>query len=113
MHLGSLALVGLSEIKKSNLIYILLDNEAHESTGSQPTLSPSIDFMKVAEGLGFPQRFFVSKAGELGKIIKKIKPNLPAFIHIKINRQKQEETTRVSDKYTCEEIAKRFKSNFK
>lgn len=112
MHLGSLALVGLPEIKKSNLFYILLDNEAHESTGSQSTLSPGIDFLKIADGLGFPQRFFAKTAEELKQTLTKIKPNSSAFIHLKINRQKIEETSRVSDKFTCKEIAENFRSNF-
>ena len=44
MHLGSLALVSLSKIKKSNLIYVVLDNESYESTGSQPSLSLKVNF---------------------------------------------------------------------
>lgn len=112
MHLGSLALIGLSNIKNSNLIYVLLDNEAYESTGSQPTLSSQIDFVKIAKGFGFPQIFSVKKSSQLKNVIKKLKPNKASFIHIKINRKKTEETARVSDKYTCEEIAKRFRSNF-
>lgn len=111
MHLGSLVLGGLKEIKKSNLIYIVLDNEAYESTGSQPSLSPGVDFTKVAEGLGFPQVFSIRNAQELKKTIKKLKPNLASFIHIKVNRKKID-TPRVSDKYTCEQITKRFMKNF-
>lgn len=112
MHLGSLALVNLEKIKKGNLIYILFDNEAYESTGNQPSLSPKLNFVKIAEGLGFPQCFFVTKAEELKKIINELEPNLAAFIHIKINRKRIEETARVSDKYSCEQIAERFRENF-
>ncbi len=110
MHLGSLVLVNLEKIRKSNLVYVVLDNEAYESTGSQPTLSPGVDFVKVAEGLGFPQTFSVTSAKDLKEVISSLKINLAAFIHIKINRQKRD-THRVSDKYTCEEIAKRFAKN--
>ncbi len=113
MHFGSMALVNLPKIKNSNLIYVLLDNEAHESTGSQPTLSPGIDFLKVAEGLGFPQGFFAKTPSELRDAIKKIKPGKAAFLHIKINRQKSGDSIRVSDKYTCEQITKRYRDNFK
>jgi len=111
MHLGSLALVNLEKIRNSNLIYVVLDNEAYESTGSQPTLSPGVDFVKVAEGLGFPQAFSVSSAEDLQGIVSGLKDELAAFIHIKINRQKRD-TPRVSDKYTCEETAKKFRGNF-
>lgn len=107
MHLGSLALVGLKNIKEGNLIYVVLDNEAYESTGTQPSLSPGVDFAKVAKGLGFPQVFSIKDVRELKKSIKKLKPNLASFIHIKVNRKKMD-TPRVSDKYTCEQITKRF-----
>lgn len=111
MHLGSLALVGLERIKKSNLVYVVLDNEAYESTGCQPSLSLGIDFVKIAEGLGFSQVFSLTNARELKNVINRLKPNLASFIHIKVNRQKIK-TPRISDKYTCEQIAKRFKGNF-
>lgn len=111
MHLGSLALVSLGKIKRSNLIYVVLDNEAYESTGSQPSLSPGVDFAKIAEGIGFPQVFSVSDEEGLRRVIKKVKPNFASLIHIKVNRQKKE-TPRVSDKYTCEQITERFRNNF-
>lgn len=112
MHLGSLALVGLEKIKKSNLVYVVLDNEAYESTGSQPTLSPGIDFAKVADGLGFPQIFSIVDTRGLKRVLKSLKPNLAAFVHLKVNRQKKE-TPRVSDKYTCEQITRRFMDRLK
>lgn len=112
MHLGSLALVNLERIKNSNLIYVVLDNEAYESTGSQPTLSPGVDFVKVAEGLGFSQVFSVTGPEDLKEVIDGLKDNLATFIHVKINRQKKD-TPRVSDKFSCEDIAERFRGNFK
>lgn len=108
MHLGSLAFLTLKELKKSNLIYVLLDNEAHESTGSQPTFSSEIDFLKIAEGLGFPKRFFTADPNQLKKIITNLKANEAAFIHVKINRKKTKETARISEKYTCDQIKENF-----
>jgi phosphonopyruvate decarboxylase len=111
MHLGSLALIGIEKIRKSNLIYILLDNECHSSTGSQPTLSAGIDFIKLAEGLGFPQRFYITRVEELMKVIKKLKKNLASFIHIKVNKKGISKYPRVSDVYNCNSIAERFMDN--
>lgn len=111
MHLGSLVLVNLKKIKQSNLVYVVLDNEAYESTGSQPTFSPAIDFAKIARGLGFPQTFSVTDERGLKKAIDSLKPNLVSFIHIKVNRKKVE-TPRVSDKYSCGQISQRFRRNF-
>ena len=112
MHLGSLAMVGIEEIKNSNLIYVVLDNEAYESTGNQPSLSTNIDFVKVAKGLGFQQAFKAVNRSNLIKILNLIKPNKATFIHVKVNRKK-EKTRRVSDDYTCEQVAKRFSQNVK
>lgn len=112
MHLGSLSLIALDKIRKSNLVYVLLDNEAYESTGSQPTLSRNINFLKIAKGLGFPQYFFIKTPGKLKKVIKNLKRKQATFLHVKINRKKISEATRVSDKYTCEQIISRFMKNF-
>jgi phosphonopyruvate decarboxylase len=107
MHLGSLALVNLKALKESNLIYVVLDNEAYESTGSQPCLSAKVNFTKVAEGLGFPQVYKADSKTKLEKIVRQIERNGAAFIHIKVNRRK-DKTPRVSDNYTCEQVENKF-----
>ena len=112
MQLGSLAMISLEKLKKSRLIYVLLDNGIYDSTGAQPTLSHKINFLKLAEGFGFPQSFSITEAEELKKVLNKIKPNMASFIHLKINCQREPGSIRVSDKYNCEQISKRFSSNF-
>jgi phosphonopyruvate decarboxylase len=107
MHLGSLALVNLPGLKKSNLVYVVLDNEAYESTGSQPTLSPGINFPALARALGFLQVFKAKTHSQLKKALKSLKPNQAAFIHLKVNRRSSQ-TPRVSDHFTCPQILKRF-----
>lgn len=52
MQLGSLATLGHQ--KPSNLLHVLIDNESYESTGGQPSISPSVDFGAVARGCGYP-----------------------------------------------------------
>jgi phosphonopyruvate decarboxylase len=51
MKLGSLATVGAQA--PGNLIHILLDNGVHESTGGQATVSPGVDFARVALACGY------------------------------------------------------------
>ncbi|MCP4218438.1 MAG: phosphonopyruvate decarboxylase [bacterium] len=51
MQLGSMATVG--HYKNNRLKHILMDNNAHESTGGQPTVSHTIDFTKVATACGY------------------------------------------------------------
>jgi phosphonopyruvate decarboxylase len=112
MHLGSLAMIGLDKLKESNLIYFILDNECYDSTGAQPTLSSEVDFVKLAEAFGFPQRYSIKTGNDLISALNDLKPNLATLIHVKMNRKSGGVTKRVSDVYTCEEIAKRFMNNF-
>lgn len=51
MRLGAMATIGA--YAPSNLIHVILDNEAHESTGSQETVSAGIRFAGLAESLGY------------------------------------------------------------
>jgi phosphonopyruvate decarboxylase len=51
MHMGTLGTIG--SYQPSNLHHILLDNQCHESTGGQPTVSEALDFKKIALGNGY------------------------------------------------------------
>ncbi len=51
MKLGSMATIGAR--RPGNLVHVLLDNGVHDSTGGQPTVSPSIDFSAIANACGY------------------------------------------------------------
>jgi phosphonopyruvate decarboxylase len=51
MKLGSLATIG--HVGPSNLHHLVLDNGAHDSTGAQPTASPTVDLAAVALACGY------------------------------------------------------------
>ena len=51
MRLSGLPMVGA--IAPRNLVHIVLDNQVHESTGAQPTLSPSVGFADIAHASGY------------------------------------------------------------
>ena len=51
MKLGAWATIGAEQ--PNNFIQILLDNEVHDSTGGQATVSPMIDFCGVAIACGY------------------------------------------------------------
>jgi phosphonopyruvate decarboxylase len=51
MKLGTLATIGARAPK--NLVHVILDNGAHESTGGQATVSPNVDFAQIAIGCGY------------------------------------------------------------
>src|SRR5690606_13601525 len=47
------ALLTIGHIKPNNLLHIIIDNNAYESTGSQSTLSSSVDFVTLAKACGY------------------------------------------------------------
>lgn len=51
MRMGNFATVGA--YGPANLVHVLLDNAAHESTGGQFTVSPGVDFAAVARDCGY------------------------------------------------------------
>ena len=51
MKLGAFATIGA--MGPDNLVHIVLDNGVHDSTGGQPTVSPSVDFAGVALSCGY------------------------------------------------------------
>ena len=53
MSMGTLAMIAAAAPK--NLLHIVIDNEAYESTGSQRSLSKSISLEKVALSAGYLQ----------------------------------------------------------
>lgn len=52
MRLGALATLGYE--RPDSLIHVLLDNEVHDSTGGQSTVSHSVDLAGVALACGYP-----------------------------------------------------------
>ena len=108
MNLGSLITIG--SIKPKNLVHIIFDNEAHESTGGQPTNSSKIKLEKVAKSANYIVFKTNSKTG-LQKILKKIQ-NIsgPFLILIKI-----EKSTFKGKRVSWEpvEIRKRFMKSLK
>lgn len=53
MSLGTLPLI--ATVCPPNLIHIILDNEAYESTGGQPAISASVDLAAVGASCGYRQ----------------------------------------------------------
>ena len=52
MRMEALATIG--HIRPANLLHILVDNNAYESTGSQKTLSSNINIPDIAKACGYP-----------------------------------------------------------
>lgn len=73
MQLGSMATIG--HYKNPRLKHIILDNNAHESTGGQPTVSASVNFMEIARACGYQFVQFVDNPEDLRTHLKGLEHN--------------------------------------
>ena len=108
MNLGSLVTIG--SIGPKNLIHIVFDNNAHESTGGQPTISSNISIEKLAKSANY-KIFKTSSMSTLLKILESIK-KIPGPIMIIV---KVEQSNQVSDRIniTTLQIKQRFMKSIK
>lgn len=60
MSLGTLPLVATE--CPGNLVHVILDNEAYESTGSQPSISSKVDLAEIGKSCGYP---YVARVEEI------------------------------------------------
>ena len=105
MKMGTLATVG--HYKPPNLIHIVLDNEAYDSTGDQPSVSNTVDLDKVALNSGYLASTKVLTQKELEVSVKDaLKKDGPHFILVKVLKGADKDLGRL--KLTSREIKERF-----
>ena len=94
MNLGSLTTIASQ--KPKNLIHIVFDNSAHESTGSQPTNSNLIHIEKIAKACDYNHVYIAKDQNNFLKIIRKIKKlKGPIMILVKIQQSKGQRSERI------------------
>ena len=69
MKLGTLATTGA--LGPANYHHVVLDNGAHDSTGAQPTPSPSVDFASVALACGYRHAETVSDPERMAEALER------------------------------------------
>lgn len=85
MKMGTLATIG--HFSPKNLFHIIFDNNAHDSTGGQKTVSDSVDFSKVALACGYKSAKTVSTQKELVGFVKAIElQKCPGMLVVKLRR---------------------------
>ena len=85
MRMGSFATNAYYQNK--NLLHILLDNNAHDSTGGQATVSHIVDFAAMASTVSYPVSLQVNTLEELQQAVKDWKKDGSlTFIHMKISQ---------------------------
>jgi phosphonopyruvate decarboxylase len=108
MHLGSLSTVGY--YKPPNLVDVVLDNEAYESTGNQDTTSPTTDLALVAQACGYVASERCTAAGQLGEALgRALRAGGPSFLHVKVSREEHLGLPRVTDQHSQEATARIFR----
>ena len=104
MRLGALATLAYEQPK--NLVHVLLDNEAHESTGGQATVSHSMDLAGVARACGYPSVTKAEDAADLERLVRERRPGL-RFIALKTRHGVPDDLPR--PKVTPREVAGRIR----
>jgi len=93
MRLGALTTIGYYH--PSNLLHILLDNNAHDSTGGQLTVSHNVDFVSLAAASGYPVAKYIHHLDELEKYYFEWKNNKRlTFLKIRISKGSKTEPGR-------------------
>jgi phosphonopyruvate decarboxylase len=81
MRMGALSTIGFE--RPRNLIHVVLDNRAYESTGSQQTHSASTDLAAVAAACGYPRVVRVTTTKEMVDSLAR-QPDELTLIHVGI-----------------------------
>ena len=108
MSLGAMPLIATE--KPSNLVHIILDNEAYESTGSQPSISSKVDLAEIGKSCGYPYVSKVEDIESLEGVLEDMGTDTagPRLILIKAGIAPVKDIPRVS--HTPIEIRDRFKA---
>lgn len=85
MRMGSLSTNGYYQ--SENMLHILLDNQVHDSTGGQNTVSHNVDFVNIAAACGYEKSCYIHNLYELEKCIQEWKMTKGlTFIYLKISK---------------------------
>jgi len=105
MKLGTLATIGA--YAPGNLVHLLLDNEVHDSTGGQATVSPHVDFAAVALACGYRRAATCDTiTGFDAALGDALAAEGPAFVHMRIAPGSLEKLGRPT--IPPHEVARRF-----
>ena len=106
MRMGCLATIGYE--RPNNLVHVLLDNEAHDSTGTQATVTHSVDLGGCARACGYLDVARIAGADALEAALADRKPGL-RFLHVKTRPGAPDDLPR--PKITPREVATRLKAH--
>ena len=83
MKMGTLATIGTAAPRR--FTHLIIDNEAHESTGGQATVSGGIDFATIASGCGYRNLWRADTADALRDAVQEaVRCDGPNLVHVKV-----------------------------
>jgi len=82
MRMGNFATLG--SYAGSNLTHIVLDNEVHDSTGAQSTVSSNVKFADIASACGYAVAYDGNDIAMIETLLKYTDTDGPRFGHLKI-----------------------------
>ncbi len=93
MQMGALGTTG--HFCPTNYYHIIFDNQAHDSTGGQPTCSDTIDFEKIALGCNYKNAINVQNLDDLEQEFKSFKKMKgPVMLIVKIRKGARKDLSR-------------------
>ncbi|GJM30391.1 MAG: thiamine pyrophosphate enzyme [Cyclobacteriaceae bacterium] len=97
MRMGAMPTIGFYQ--PENLLHVLLDNNSHDSTGGQATVSNRLDFVKMAAAAGYKRVIYASTLAAFEQAITEWEKS-PAltFLYLKVAKGSKEELGRPSIK---------------
>ena len=105
MSLGTLPLI--ATCRPGHFMHVVLDNEAYESTGGQPSISSTVDLSALAKAAGYARVRAASDVPSLQEALQATADAIgPTFILAKVSGRAPDGLGRVS--LTPEEIKQRF-----
>lgn len=92
MRLGNFATLGA--YAPATLRHVVLDNEAHDSTGGQATVSGGVSFAAVAQACGYRQVFSTDDPAAFAAALASSQQSGPSLVHLRIRRGAPEKLPR-------------------
>jgi len=93
MQMGAFTTIG--KYQPANLLHIIFDNQAHESTGGQPTNSGLIDLCAIALASNYNSAFKFNNLKQLDEVLPNIlKMEGPTMVLIKIKQNSKKDLKR-------------------
>lgn len=85
MHMGNMATIGAHGLE--NFKHILINNEAHDSVGGQPTNVGNMNAVNLALSLGYKAAFTATTAEEIKEGFARLRNTPgPALLEVKVNK---------------------------